>query len=52
MICAANLETIDQKLRVYDLRQGGWEQEPNGFEANARHVPIVRELGRTRWTLL
>ena len=38
MISAANLEFLDQKLRVYDVDQGAWEQEPNGFAANARHV--------------
>jgi hypothetical protein len=52
IICAADLATINQKLRVYELVQSGWEHEQNVFEANARHVPIVRGVGRTRWTLL
>lgn len=38
MISPANLETLAEKLRVYDVTQGAWEHEPNSFEANARHV--------------
>lgn len=32
------LESMAHKLEVYDVRQGAWEQEPNGYEANAKHV--------------
>jgi hypothetical protein len=38
MITASELESCAEKLRVYDVVQGGWEQEPNGFGANAGHV--------------
>jgi hypothetical protein len=38
MITTANLEVLAEKLRVYDVDQQAWEQEPNGFEANAGHV--------------
>ena len=38
MINVAELEELAEKLRVYDVVQGAWEQEPNGFEANAGHV--------------
>ena len=32
------LEDMSAKMYVYDVLQGAWEQEPNGFEANAKHV--------------
>ena len=38
MIAQSELDQIDQKLRYYDVVQGAWEQEANGFEANANHV--------------
>jgi hypothetical protein len=38
MITAANLEELAARLRVYDVDQEAWEQEPHGFEANTRHV--------------
>jgi hypothetical protein len=38
MISSDNLEVLAHKLHVYDIDQGAWEQEGNGFEANARHV--------------
>lgn len=38
MISPVNLESMAEKLHVYDVDQGAWEQEGNGFEANARHV--------------
>ncbi len=38
MLSAQNLEQLSQELYVYDVVQGAWEQEPNGFEANAAHV--------------
>jgi len=38
MIYAEELEKMNESLRVYDVVQGVWEQEPNGPEANMRHV--------------
>jgi hypothetical protein len=38
MINTASLEVLAERLRVYDVDQAAWEQEPNGFEANASHV--------------
>lgn len=38
MISPVNLELLSERLRVYDVDQGAWEQEPNGFDANVRHV--------------
>lgn len=38
MITTIDLERMDASLRVYDIYQGAWEQEPNGFESNTRHL--------------
>src|SRR3989344_8062446 len=38
MMYATELETCAEKLKFYDVNQHGWEQEPNGFKANAEHV--------------
>ncbi len=38
MINAADVRELSEKLRVYDVVQGGWEQEPNGYEENVNHV--------------
>lgn len=38
MLTVEDLEVCAKKLHVYDVEQGAWEQEPNGFEANAGHV--------------
>lgn len=38
MITADELRDASEKLRVYDVEQRAWEQEPNGFVANASHV--------------
>lgn len=38
MINQNELERCNSKLFVYDVSQRGWEQEPNGFEANIRHT--------------
>jgi len=38
MLAGDNLETCAAKLYTYDVAQGAWEQEPNGFKANANHV--------------
>lgn len=32
------LISLTDKLTYYDVEQKAWEQEPNGFEANAHHV--------------
>lgn len=32
------LESCNRSLFIYDVTQRGWEQEPNGFEANIRHT--------------
>ncbi|MEK7603129.1 MAG: hypothetical protein AAB459_02720 [Patescibacteria group bacterium] len=47
-----NLEACAEKLRVYDVDQKGWEQEPNGFVANARHVlaHLVKDLATKDFT--
>lgn len=42
-----SLEQSASKLWVYDVLQQAWEQEPNGFEANAHHV--LTHLTRTLW---
>jgi hypothetical protein len=38
MLTVEDLEVCAEKLYVYDVEQGAWEQEPHGFEANAKHV--------------
>ncbi len=38
MIHKNTLEMFAEQLHVYDVDQGAWEQEPNGFEANVGHV--------------
>ena len=38
MLTTPQLRSISERLYVYDVVQGGWEQEPNGFEANVAHV--------------
>jgi len=38
MITNVNLEVLAEKLHTYDVDQEAWEQEANGFEANAGHV--------------
>lgn len=38
MLKQEQLQDMSDKLYVYDVEQGAWEQEPNGFEANAKHV--------------
>lgn len=38
MIHGTHLNEMSKELFVYDVVQHGWEQEPNGYEANAKHV--------------
>ncbi len=38
MLTPTELQTCYNNLYTYDVTQGAWEQEPHGFEANARHV--------------
>ncbi|MDB5163608.1 MAG: hypothetical protein JWS12_225 [Candidatus Saccharibacteria bacterium] len=46
MFTSAQLEICNQQLNTFDVVQGAWEQESNGFEANAHHVltHLVRTL--------
>jgi len=37
-LTAEQIIDMRQKLDYYDVVQHGWEQEHNGFEANAKHV--------------
>ena len=36
----AQMTTLSYELWLYDNAQHGWEQEPNGFEANAKHTLV------------
>jgi hypothetical protein len=38
MLIRSSTELLFAKLRVYDVDQGAWEQEPNGIDVNSRHV--------------
>jgi hypothetical protein len=38
MLAKYELESLSDKMHVYDVDQGGWEQEANSIQANARHV--------------
>lgn len=38
MITVASLVRMADTLHAYDVRDGGWEQEPKGVEANMKHV--------------
>lgn len=38
MVSLGELEDCSERLRVYDVVQHGWEQEPYGFEANTVHT--------------
>lgn len=38
MIVIEELEVAAEKLKVYDVDQAAWEQEPNGFKANVTHA--------------
>ncbi len=38
MISPANLDTMSEQLRVYDVDLQGWEHQSKGFGVNVRHV--------------
>lgn len=46
MATQTELQACYDRLYTYDVTQGAWEQEPNGFEANAKHVlsHLVKDL--------
>lgn len=37
-VSEATLNACNRELFTYDIVQAGWEQEPNGFTANAEHM--------------
>ncbi len=38
MLSTEVMPELAEKLYVYDVEQGGWEQEPNGIRSNMEHV--------------
>lgn len=52
MISTSELEVLADKLYVYDVEQGAWEQEPNGIESNVAHTltHLTKDLIRKDFT--
>lgn len=51
-ISDSELTASAARLKIFDVDQNAWEQEPNGLEANVRHVHyhLSRDLSRKDFT--